>query len=151
MFGEGTGGANGIARAADGCADVHERLSEIARPAARGQAAGGRRELPPGVCDRLFQSQKPGQDAGDIAIDGRSLAAKCDRRDRSRGIGADARKRAQIGFFTRKRAAPSSNLLGAGVQVPGAEIKPIPAKALITSSIGAAARSSTRGHFARKA
>ena len=95
IVGEGTGAASGIARAAEGRADIHQRLSEIARPAAWRQRARRRGEFASCAGDRLFQSKKPRQNAGDIAIDRRCLATKGDRRDRGRGIGANARKRAQ--------------------------------------------------------
>ena len=118
LGGERAGAASGIAGAAEGRADVHERLSEIASPAAWRQRARCRGKFATGAGDRLFHSKEPRQNAGDIAVDGRGLAAKRDRCDRGRGIGANARKRAQLGFLAWKCPASSRDFLGAGVQVP---------------------------------
>ena len=48
--------------------------------------------------------------------------AEGDRRDRRRGIGANARKRAQFGLLARKSSAPAGDFLGAGMQVPRSRI-----------------------------
>src|SRR3984885_14144156 len=107
---------------AEGCADVHERLREIARPAAWRQHARCRCELDSRASDRLFHSKESSQNAGDIAVDRRGLAAERDRRDGGGGIGANAGKRPQFGFLARKRPASSSDLLGASVKIPRSRI-----------------------------
>ena len=72
--------------------------------------------------DRLLQSEKPRQNARYIAVDRRGLAAKRDRRDRRRSIGANAGKRPQFGFLAWKCPAPSRDFLGASMQIPRARI-----------------------------
>ena len=118
ILGERAGATRGTAWPAEGCADVHEGLGEIARPVTGGQRPRRGRDFASRPSDRLFQSDKARENAGDIAVDRRRLAVEGDRRDRRRGIGADAGKRAQVGFLGRKAAAAPGDFLRASVQVP---------------------------------
>jgi hypothetical protein len=120
--GEGTGRASGIARPAEGRADIHQRLREVASSAAWRERPRRGAKFASRARERLLQGEKPRQNAGDIAVDRRGLAAKRDRRDRGCGIGANARKRAQFGFLARKYPAPSSDFLGASMQISRARI-----------------------------
>ncbi len=119
---ERAGAASGIAGAAERRADIHQRLGEIAGPAARRQRSRRRCELASRARDRLFEGEESRQNARDIAVDWRGLAAEGDRRDRGRGIGADARQGAQLGLLAGKRTASPSDFLGAGVQIARSRI-----------------------------
>ena len=119
ILGERARSAIRVARATDGRADIHQRLGEIAGP-----SAAARARAPP-TRSRAFawaigasKREKPRENPGDIAVDRQGLAAKGDRRDRRRGIGADAGQGAQFGFLARKSPAAPSDLPRAGMQVP---------------------------------
>jgi hypothetical protein len=124
ILGERAGAASGIAWTAEGRADVHKRLREIARPLTWRQRARGCSEFAARLSDWLFHSEKPGQNASDIAVDGRGLAVESDRRYRRRGVVADSGKRAQVGFLAGKAPPAPGDFLRASVQVPGARIVP---------------------------
>src|ERR1700677_362828 len=122
ILSERAGVASWTAGAAEGGADIHERLGEVARSQARRQRTRRRGKFASRASDRLFHGKEPRQNAGDIAVDRRGLAAKRDRCDGGGGIGANAGKRPQFGFLARKRPASSSDLLGASVKIPRSRI-----------------------------
>ncbi len=111
--------------AARGRAELHQALVEIAGCRRRGQ---GRHQLA-GASPQLALTARrldvvgdrvdPRQHARDVAVDeGRALAER-DRRDRTRGVRADARDRAQLGGASRQSGAKR---LRAGVEVARARV-----------------------------
>ena len=116
IFGQWASAASGIAGAAEGRPDIHQRLGEITRPAARRQLAA------PPLRFRLgreaigaLQGDEPRQNAGDIAVDNgavwrpKAIAAIAAGGD----MGANPGKRAQFGLLTRKSSAAPGDFLGA--------------------------------------
>jgi hypothetical protein len=116
-------------RRADGGAELHEALVEVAGSAVRGQ---GGHDLASALPQELLAARRlhvvvDGEDArehpGDVAVDqGRALAVG-DRRDGAGGVGADAGHLAQGRRSARQRAAVAlDDVAGAAVQVAGAAV-----------------------------
>ena len=122
IFFEGAGFAVGPARAANRRPNVHQRLCEIARAVVGGKS-------PRHGCDgafcllyRLFESDQPSENSGDVAIDRRGSTAKSYRRDCRRCVRTDAGKRQKVRFVCGKAPAPQCDFLRAGVQIAGARV-----------------------------
>jgi hypothetical protein len=123
------GQAGRRSRRADGGAELHQALVEVA-----GRAIGGQRghDLAGALPEQLLAAcrlhvvldrEDAGEHAGDVAVDQRRALAVGDRRDGARGVGADARHLAQRGRRPWQRAAMAfDDVAGAAVQVAGAAV-----------------------------
>ncbi len=110
--GERTDEAARIGRRAQGRAELHEALVEIAGCGAVGERSHEVARARPqgfrarGRLDVVGDAEHARQHARDIAVDeGRALAER-DARDRARGVGTDAGHLAQLGGAARQRAGP---------------------------------------------
>ena len=117
------------ARGADRGAEIHHRLGEVAGPQRRDQGRG--ELLQPRLCrgQRQGDGVEPSDDALDIAVDRRHRTVERDRRDRRRGVAADARERTQRRGLAREYAAVTlDHGAGAGMQIAGARViaEPLP-------------------------
>ena len=97
--------ARGPLGRADGGAEVHHGLGEVAGALRRRQRRGEPLQLVLGAGSGCAHGEQPRDDALDIAVDGRGRLAEGDGRNRRRRIGADARQLAQLGFASRETAA----------------------------------------------
>jgi len=118
-----------LGRRADRRAELHEALVEIAGLGVGRQGAhqlagrGPQRLAAGGRLDVVLEAEHARQHARDVAVDQRRALAERDRRDRPRGVGPDARHRAQLGRARRQRAAvPRVDCLRPGVQVARARV-----------------------------
>ena len=91
----GTDAAGRLLRRADRCAEVHHRLGEIAGAALRHQRLGARADFGLGRRQFGLDGVEPRDHPLDVAVDRHRAAVERDRRDRRRGIAADAGQRAQ--------------------------------------------------------
>ena len=129
-FGPGTAGHHpGAERAgralgrADGGAEIHHRLREVAGPVLGHQRFRQGADQGLGLRQRLLDHEEAGHHPLHIAVHRRSLLVEGDGRDRRRRIGADAGKLQELGL--RGREAPAMlvhNRLGAGMEIAGAGI-----------------------------
>jgi hypothetical protein len=113
---EGTHEAARRGRRADGRAELHQPLVEIAGRGRgrerRHQRAGVRpqRLSARGRFDVVLDGEHATEHAGDIAVDERCALPERDRRDRSCGVWPDARHAAQLGRGTRELALVAHGL-----------------------------------------
>ena len=115
--------AGGVARGANGGAQVHHRLGKIAGAQVRRDAVGGGADVRPGRGQRCRYGEQTCDHPLDIGVDHHGAAAKGNRGDGRGGIGAQARQGAQCIFGVGEAAAMVGHHgAGAGQQVAGTGI-----------------------------
>ena len=117
--------AGGRSRRADRGAQIEQRLGEVRRPGLRRrittEAAPRAAQPRSGLWQLLADCEQPRHHALDIAVHRHPRHTERDRADRSGGVVADPRQRAQSGRIAWERARRDHGA-GAGVQVAGASI-----------------------------
>ena len=110
-------------RRADGRAEVHQRLREIARALDRHEAFGKPPNVLLGGGQFVFNRVKPCHHPFHIAVDRRNPGIERDRRDRRGGIGPDAGQVGERRLALWKRSTVMrDHRLGAGMQMPRARV-----------------------------
>ena len=115
--------AGRLLRGADGGAEVHHGLGEVAGAGRGCQGGGADTDLGFRRRHGLGDAKEAGDDALDVTVDHRRRAIEGDGRDRRRRIGADAGEREEPLFgFGEAAAELAGDGLGAGLEIAGAGI-----------------------------
>ncbi len=113
-----TARTGGIFRGAQGRPEIHQGLREIAGPAVRREPLGGCANDGLPARQRLADREQARDHALDIAVHRYGACVIGDRRDRRRGVVADARQVAQLSGCLREFSpVPVHDGAGAGVQI----------------------------------
>jgi len=115
--------AGRLLRRADGSAEIHHRLGEIAGAPLRGEFARTPPQFRLGAGQRFGDGKKPRDHTFDVAVHRTRGKIERNRGDSGRGIIPNSRKRAQRRFARRQHAAVTlDDGASASVQVAGASV-----------------------------